>query len=111
MITKAVALGLISLSMLSYAAVENLMNENDMPMPGPMPMPDMPMMMYMSFWSGTDLTWVYYRIKSSDTGTYVLGLIITYLLSILLEGLTYLRNFVYMRSQLTAIRNTEALNR
>ena len=82
-----------------------------MPMPGPMPpMPKMKMMMPMSFWSGTDLTWVYYRIKSTDSATYVGGLIIVFLLAILLEGLTYLRNFVYLRSQLAAIRNTEALN-
>ena len=103
--TKAVALGLISLSMLSYGADLIKLDENDMPMP------EMKMMMYMSFWGGTDLRWVYYRIHSSDTATYVGGLIITFFLSILLEGLTYLRNYVYMKSQLAAIRNTEALNR
>ena len=87
------------------------MDQNDMPMPPMPPMPKMDMMMYMSFWSGTNLTWVYYRIQSDGTGSYILGLIITFLLAILLEGLTYLRNFVYLRSQLAAIRNTEALNR
>ena len=89
------------------------MEDGDMPMPGPdpMPMPEMKMMMPMWFWSGTNLTWVYYRIKSDSSATYACGLIITFLLAILLEGLTYLRNFVYLRSQLAAIRNTEALNR
>ena len=87
------------------------MDMNDMPMPPMPPMPKMDMMMPMAFWSGTKLTWVYYRIQSTDAGNYTLGLIITFLLAILLEGLTYLRNFVYLRSQLAAIRNTEALNR
>ena len=73
---------------------------------------DMPMPMY--FWSGyedNELYWLFGGLKTENSGDYAGGLIIVFLFGVLIEGITYLRNFLYIRSQINAIRNTEALNR
>ena len=75
-------------------------------------MMDMMNMMPMYFWKGTDgLTWLFYRWESTTTGQYAGGLIAMFMLGITLEGLTYLRNAVYIKAQLQAIKKTQELNR
>ena len=87
--------------------------EGDRPMRKRLTM-DMDMMMPMYFWSGYDvneLYWLFKDIKTENSGDYACGLIVVFLFGVLIEGITYLRNFLYIRSQINAIRNTEALNR
>lgn len=61
------------------------------------------MMMYMSFWSGTDLTWLIHKAESTSGGGYFLGLFVTLLLGVALEAITFLRNYTYVKAQLGAI--------
>jgi len=61
----------------------------------------MDMMMPMHFWSGyteNSLTWLFRDVTSDSTGDYIGGLILVFFFGILIEGVTYLRNFVYIRS-------------
>ena len=54
--------------------------------------------MYMYFWTGTQLTWLFYNAESTSGGQYFAGLLCTFLVGVLIEALTYLRNYVYIRS-------------
>ena len=71
----------------------------------------MDMMMPMSFWKGDDLYWLSRHIESTTAGEYAAGLIVTFLFGLVIEALIWMRNFVYLKSQISAIRATEALNR
>lgn len=86
---------------------------NTQEMPGDMPMPPMPpmMMMYMYYWKGTELYWLFEGAESTTAGQYAGGLIVVFLFGIMLEGVTYLRNFVYIKAQIHAIKRTEELNK
>jgi hypothetical protein len=53
----------------------------------------MMMMMYMYFWTGTDVTWLFKSAESQNGLGYTLGLIITMLLGVLVEGIISFRNF------------------
>ena len=53
---------------------------------------DMMMMMYMWFWQGTEVTYLFKDIKSTSTGGYVLGLFCVALLAIILELLLYVQS-------------------
>ena len=74
---------------------------------------DMKMMMPMSFWKGydTELTWLVREWTTTTSGQYAGGLIVSFLLAVLLELLIYLRNLLYARAQIAAIKKTEQLNR
>mmetsp|Transcript_1045 Transcript_1045/g.1593 ORF Transcript_1045/g.1593 Transcript_1045/m.1593 type:complete len:155 (-) Transcript_1045:28-492(-) len=76
-----------------------------------MGMDKMSMMMPMSFWSGTDLTWLINGWDSTNAGQYTGGLIVTFIVALVLESLVYLRNYTYIKAQIAAIRKTEDLNR
>ena len=77
-----------------------------------MPMPMMPMTMPMWFWSGYDgLYWLSKDIKTRESAGYAGGLVCIFAFGIILEGITWLRNYVYIKSQVSAIKATEALNR
>lgn len=69
------------------------------------------MMMPMYFWKGTELTWLWYHLDSSTPGEYAGGLIVVFLVGVVIEAVTWMRNFVYIKSQISAIRATEELNR
>ena len=69
------------------------------------------MMMYMYFWTGTKLNWLFYSAESETGGQYFAGLLCTFILGLLIEGLTYLRNYIYIKSQTTAIERTIELNK
>ena len=71
----------------------------------------MMMMMPMYFWKGNEMTWLFHGVDSSTAGQYAGGLIVVLLLGIVLEGLTYLRNYIYVKEQSKAIKKTEELNR
>ena len=53
---------------------------------------DMMMMMYMYFWTGTDVTWLFKNAESKDGAGYFLGLLLTVLLGVLVEGIITFRN-------------------
>ena len=73
---------------------------------------DMPMMMMpMWFSSGNDIYWLFRELHSTTSGQFAGGMIVTFIIGVGIEALTYLRNYVYIRSQITAIRKTEQLNR
>ena len=75
---------------------------------------DMSMMMPMYFWSGweePEIYWLSRHIESTSAGEYAAGLIVTFLFGLVLQALNWMRNFVYIKSQISAIRATEALNR
>ena len=75
---------------------------------------DMMMMMPMYFWTGWEegeLYWLSRHIETKSNGEYAAGLIVTFLLGLVLQALSWMRNFVYIKSQISAIRATEALNR
>ena len=64
---------------------------------------DMDMMMPMHWWSGYEentLYWLFKDVKSESSASYAAGLIIIFIFGILLEAITYLRNYVYIRSQI-----------
>ena len=71
----------------------------------------MMMMMPMYFWKGNDLYWLSRYIETDSAGGYAAGLIVVFAFGIILEAVTWMRNFVYIKSQISAIRATEALNR
>jgi len=71
----------------------------------------MMMMMPMYFWKGTELTWLWYHLDSKTSGEYAGGLIVVFLVGVVIEAVTWMRNFVYIKSQISAIRATEELNR
>ena len=71
----------------------------------------MDMMMYMSFWKGEELYWLSRHIESKTTGEYAAGLVVTFIFGLVIEALTWMRNFIYLKSQISAIKATEALNR
>lgn len=81
------------------------------PMPDPTPMPMPMMMMPMWFWKGTDLTWLIHGVESKTGGQYAGGLVVTFILAVLLEGIVYVRNSTYAKAQIAAIKKTEQLNR
>ena len=58
---------------------------------------DMMMMMYMWFWQGTEVTYLFKDIKSTSTGGYVLGLFCVALLAIILELLVYVQSQVKIK--------------
>ena len=58
----------------------------------------MDMGMYMYFWTGNQLTWLFYNAESTTGAQYFGGLICTFLVGVLIEALTYLRNYVYIKS-------------
>ena len=69
------------------------------------------MMMPMFFWKGDNLYWLSRHIESTTAGEYAAGLIVTFLFGMVIEALIWMRNFIYLKSQISAIRATEALNR
>ena len=69
------------------------------------------MMMPMFFWKGDNLYWLSRYIESTTPGEYAAGLIVTFLFGMVIEALIWMRNFIYLKSQISAIRATEALNR
>ena len=71
----------------------------------------MMMMMPMYFWRGNEMTWLFYGVDSTTAGQYVGGLIVVLLMGIVLEGITYLRNYIYVKEQAKAIKKTEELNK
>ena len=74
----------------------------------------MKMMMPMYFWTGhedAEFYWLSRHIETTGAGGYAAGLIVTFLLGLVLQALNWMRNFVYIKSQISAIRATEALNR
>lgn len=71
----------------------------------------MDMMMYMSFWKGDQLYWLSRHFESNTDGEYATGLIVTFIFGLVIEALIWMRNFIYLKSQISAIRATEALNR
>ena len=68
------------------------------------------MMMYMYFWSGTNLNWLLYSVESTTGGGYFAGLLVTFLMGFAIEALTFCRNYVYIKSQTAAIERTIELN-
>ena len=58
----------------------------------------MDMMMHMHFWGGTDLTWLFYDVESTNSGSYIVGLLVTFLLAFTVELLTYARNYTYIKA-------------
>ena len=70
----------------------------------------MAMDMPMHFTKGKSLTWLFHGVDSSTAGQYTGGLIVTLLMGIVLEGITYLRNYIYIKAQVKAIEKTEELN-
>ena len=70
----------------------------------------MGMMMYMSFWKGEKLYWLSRHYESDSAGEYAGGLVVTFLFGLVIEALIWMRNFVYIKSQVNAIKATEALN-
>ena len=84
---------------------------DDMPMP--MPMPTMSMDMPMYFWSGYDkypLYWLLSDFTSSSSAAYAGGLVTVFVCGIIIEGCTWLRNYVHIKTQIKAIEATDALN-
>ena len=71
----------------------------------------MMMMMPMYFWRGNEMTWLFYGVDSTTSGQYAGGLIVVLLMGIVLEGITYLRNYIYVKEQAKAIKKTEELNK
>jgi hypothetical protein len=71
----------------------------------------MMMMMPMYFWRGNEMTWLFYGVDSTTAGQYAGGLIVVLLMGIVLEGITYLRNYIYVKEQAKAIKKTEELNK
>ena len=71
----------------------------------------MMMMMPMYFWKGNSLTWLFYNATSSNGTQYFGGLILVFLFGIALEAVYYLRNYIYIKAQILAIKKTEELNR
>ena len=69
-------------------------------------------MMPMWFWSGYDgLYWLSKTTETKNSAAYAGGLVCIFVFGIILEGITWLRNYVYIKSQVSAIKATEALNR
>ena len=74
----------------------------------------MDMMMPMYFWTGWEdgeIYWLSRHLKTTSSGEYAAGLIVTFLLGLVIQCLSWMRNFIYIKSQISAIRATEALNR
>ena len=68
----------------------------------------------MYFWTGYEdgeIYWLSRHIETTGAGGYAAGLIVMFLLGLVLQALNWMRNFVYIKSQISAIRATEALNR
>ena len=68
------------------------------------------MMMAMYFWEGVDITWLFYGVESTNSGSYFGGLIVVFLLAITVELIMFGRNLVYVKAQIYAIQKTEELN-
>jgi len=92
----------IAVALLSTAI--NAMDMDDMGGDGDM---KMMMMMPMWFWTGNDVYWLFKELHSTTNGEFAGGMIVTFIIGIGIEAITYLRNYVYIRSQITAIRKTE----
>ena len=90
-------------------STEHLIQENN---EEPQELMDMMMMMYMWFWSDAEkeLNWLFKNVVSDSGGEYFAGLLVTFLLAIVLEGITFARNYIYMKEQVKAIRASEELN-
>ena len=69
-------------------------------------MPGMMMMMPMYFWSGNSLTWLIHGWDSTTGGSYFAGLLVSFILGFTIEALTYVRNYIYIKSQTAAIERT-----
>ena len=74
-------------------------------------MPEMMMMMYMSFWKGPKVTWLFKNLESETDGQYTLGLIVSILLGIILEAALAFRNGLQVKAQLSAIEEKLSINR
>ena len=66
-------------------------------------MDDMKMMMPMYFWKGKELYWLSRHFESTTAGEYAAGLIVTFLAGLVIQALSWMRNYVYIKSQIRAI--------
>jgi len=57
----------------------------------PMPM----MMMYMNFWDGSEMYFLFRKAESKSTGQFILGLTVVFIGAIILEMLNHFRNVLY----------------
>ena len=64
---------------------------------------NMDMMMPMYFWKGEKLYWLSRHLQSTTAGEYAAGLIVTFLFGLVLQALNWMRNYVYIKSQIRAV--------
>lgn len=62
-----------------------------------MPMP-MTMMMYMNFWDGNEMSFLFAKATSTTTGQFILGLVVVFVGAVLLELLNHFRSVLYRGS-------------
>ena len=66
----------------------------------------MMMMMHMYFWRGNDVTYLFENISSDSSSSYSAGIIVTFVLGVTIELISYCRKYIHMKAQLHAINSS-----